>query len=84
MGMSMISSWHSGIPELIEDGITGYLVPERDVEALTDRLVYVCDHPEGWVGMGEKARAKIVTEFDAESINNTLEEIYISLAGLNN
>ena len=84
MGLPVISTWHSGIPELVADGVTGYLVPERDVEALTDRLVYVCDHPEGWVEMGEKARAKIDAEFDTESINNTLEEIYISLTGLNN
>jgi hypothetical protein len=59
-------------------------VPERDVDALTDRLIHVCDHPESWAEMGEKARAKIDAEFDTESINNTLEEISISLAGLNN
>jgi colanic acid/amylovoran biosynthesis glycosyltransferase len=84
MGLPVISTRHSGIPELVEDGITGYLVPERDVGALTDRLIHVSDHPERWAEMGQKARAKIDAEFDTESINNTLEEIYIRLTGLNN
>jgi len=84
MGLPVISTWHSGIPELVEDETNGYLVPERDVEALTDRLTRVCDHPENWADMGQKARAKIDAEFDTESINNTLEEIYIRLTGVNN
>jgi colanic acid/amylovoran biosynthesis glycosyltransferase len=84
MGIPVISTWHSGIPELVEDGITGYLVPERDVEALTDRLIDVCDNPESWAEMGRKAREKIDAEFDTESINDTLEEIYIRLIGLTN
>jgi colanic acid/amylovoran biosynthesis glycosyltransferase len=75
---------HSGIPELVEDGITGYLVPERDVGALTERLMHVCDHPERWAGMGRKAREKIDAEFDKEGINHALEEIYIRLVELNN
>jgi glycosyltransferase involved in cell wall biosynthesis len=83
MGLPVISTWHSGIPELVEDGITGYLVPERDVDALTDRLIYVCEHPESWAKMGEKAKAKIEADFDTERINNTLEQMYIGLTGLN-
>lgn len=84
MGLPVISTWHSGIPELIEDGISGYLVPERDVEALIDRLTYTCEHPESWADMGKKARVEIDTEFDTEIINNTLEEIYFSAIALNN
>lgn len=82
-GLPVVSTWHSGIPELIEDGVSGYLVPERDVDALTDRLVRVCDHPERWAEMGENARAKVDAEFDTEGVNNSLESFYFSLTGLN-
>jgi colanic acid/amylovoran biosynthesis glycosyltransferase len=37
-GVPCLSTLHSGIPELIEDGISGWLVPERDVAALADKL----------------------------------------------
>lgn len=82
MGTLVISTWHSGIPELIEDGITGYLVPERDVVALADRLIHVCDHPESLPVMGQRAKEKIGAEFDSERINDTLEQIYFEVAGI--
>ena len=76
-GLPVLGTLHSGIPELVEDGVTGYLVPERDVKALTDRLTDLCDHPEKWAEMGKKGREKVVAEFDTEKINDDLEKIYI-------
>ncbi len=32
MGLPVISTYHGGIPELVRDGISGFLVPERDAE----------------------------------------------------
>ena len=29
-GLPVISTWHAGIPELVDDGVSGLLVPERD------------------------------------------------------
>jgi colanic acid/amylovoran biosynthesis glycosyltransferase len=34
VGLPIVTTNHSGIPELVQDGITGWLVPERDAEAL--------------------------------------------------
>ncbi|MFQ5642236.1 MAG: glycosyltransferase [Thiogranum sp.] len=76
MGLPVLGTFHSGIPELVEDGVSGYLVPERDVEALTQRLINLCDHPEQWAAMGRQARKKIDAEFDAEKINNELDALY--------
>lgn len=75
-GLPVLSTWHGGIPELVENGVTGYLVPERDVAALTERLIHFCDEPGDWAGMGERARVKIEDEFDRERINNDLEALY--------
>ena len=52
VGLPVISTLHSGIPELVENGVSGFLVPERDVDALTDRISYLIDHPEVWVNIG--------------------------------
>ncbi len=78
-GLPVLSTWHSGIPELVEDGVTGYLVPEADVERLSERLIHLCDHPEQWPGMGRNARQKVEAEFDTEKINNRLEQLYLGV-----
>ena len=79
-GLPVLSTWHGGIPELVENGVTGYLVSERDVEALTERLIHFCDEPDEWTGMGERARAKVEAEFDRERINDDLEALYAQVS----
>jgi len=45
-GMPVISTFHSGIPELVIDGKTGLLVNEHDADALSEKLEYLITHPE--------------------------------------
>ena len=78
-GLPVLSTMHSGIPELVEHGRSGYLVPEHDVRALTDRLVDLVDHPERWPAMGRAGRAMIEREFDIEPLNDRLVELYEGL-----
>lgn len=75
-GMPVISTVHSGIPELIEDCVSGCLVPERDLEALIERLIYLTDHPEIWPMMGKAGRNKIESEFDINKLNDELVKLY--------
>jgi colanic acid/amylovoran biosynthesis glycosyltransferase len=78
-GMPVISTRHSGIPELVEENVSGFLVPERDSEALADRLAYLIDHPERWPAMGRAGRARVEAEFNIEGLNNKLVELYREL-----
>ncbi|HBW33808.1 MAG TPA: colanic acid biosynthesis glycosyltransferase WcaL, partial [Nostoc sp. UBA8866] len=41
MGLPVISTRHGGIPELVTDGVSGFLVPERDAEAIAHKLTYL-------------------------------------------
>lgn len=59
-----IGTHHGGIPEIIDDGVTGFIVPERDAEALADRLVRLASDPELRERMGAAARAKVERAFD--------------------
>lgn len=79
MGLPVVSTHHSGIPELVEDGINGFLVPERDVKALAQKLVFLIDHPEKRIQMGKAGRKRIETDFDIEHLNDRLVEIYEKL-----
>ena len=78
-GIPVISTYHAGIPDIVIDGESGFLVPERDVDALEENLEYLIKHPEIWVEMGHKGRKHFDKEFDVNILNQKLEEIYNQL-----
>jgi colanic acid/amylovoran biosynthesis glycosyltransferase len=80
-GMPVVGTRHGGIPELVEDGVSGFLVPERDADALAARLDLLLDIPERWPAMGRAGRQKIEKEFDAERLNDRLVELYQNVVG---
>jgi colanic acid/amylovoran biosynthesis glycosyltransferase len=78
-GMPILSSLHSGIPELVQDGRSGYLVPERDVAGLVDRLEQLITHPEAWAEMGQINRRLVEDGYNIHMLNQRLIETYQSL-----
>ncbi|MBE9004672.1 glycosyltransferase [Fortiea sp. LEGE XX443] len=76
MGLPVISTKHGGIPELVEDGVSGFLVPERDADAIAHKLTYLIEHPELWVNMGKAGRARVEEKYDMHKLNDELVEIY--------
>jgi colanic acid/amylovoran biosynthesis glycosyltransferase len=78
--LPVVSTLHGGIPELVQDGISGFLVPERDVNALAEKLAYLVAHPEVWAAMGKAGRNYVKAHFDTEILNDRLVEIYQNLA----
>jgi len=69
-GMPVVGTRHAGIPELVEDGISGWLVPERDVAALAAALARLAAEPERWASMGRAGRAKVEREYDIHRLND--------------
>lgn len=78
-GMPVLTTNHSGIPELVSENESGFLVPERDVEALAERLCYLIEHPERWAAMGQIGRRHVEEQFDTERLNDRLVELYQQL-----
>lgn len=79
MGLPVVSTQHSGIPELVENGISGFLVPERDVDALVEKLSHLIEHPELWPEMGRAGRAYVEEHYDIDKLNDRLVKIYQKL-----
>jgi len=75
-GLPVLSTRHSGIPEIVVDGGSGFLVPERDSEALADRLAYLLEHPEIWPEMGRNGRAHIERHYHVQELNHLLASLY--------
>jgi glycosyltransferase involved in cell wall biosynthesis len=74
--VAVLGSEHGGIPEIIEHGVTGFLVPERDVEALAGRLSELVDDRALAERMGAAGRAKMEREYDLGARVRVLEELY--------
>ncbi len=72
-GLVVISTLHSGIPELVADKQEGYLVAERDVDAYVECLESLGRTDPG---MPARARARIEASFDIHRQNEILVDIY--------
>ena len=64
MGLPVIASRISGVPELVIDGVNGVLVPEKDAQALTSALIELYQDADYRRELGSRAREKVLTEFD--------------------
>ncbi len=75
-GVPVVGTWHGGIPDIIEDEVTGFLVPERNVEALGQRLIQLLRSPDLGEQLGRAAREKMEREYDLRTRSSALEELY--------
>jgi len=74
MGLPVISTVHSGIPEIVQDGITGILVPERDDAALALAMGKLATAPDFSASMGRAGRRYIADRLDLGIWNDLLVE----------
>jgi len=81
MGLPVVATRHSGIPELVESGVSGLLVPERDGPALGRAIAELADAPERWEAMGAAGRARVLAQHDIGPLNDSLAVLYRSVAG---
>ena len=79
MGLLVVATDHSGNPELIEHGISGFLVSERNSSAISNTVEYLLSNPEKWSSIQLAAVNKVHQEFDKEKENDVLEAIFYSL-----
>lgn len=64
MELPVVSTWCSGIPELVDHGVNGLLVRQRDDEGLAEAIRYLLENQSVAEGMGGKAREKVEREYD--------------------
>ena len=73
--LPIISTFEGGIPDIVEDGVTGFLVPQRDIVALADRMEQLILNPELCQQMGSAGRKRYEELFTAEIFENRITEI---------
>jgi colanic acid/amylovoran biosynthesis glycosyltransferase len=78
-GLPVIATRHAGIPELVENGVTGFLVEERDANALAEKIRFLIENEGARLELGRNARKKIVKEFDINKLNDELVRVFDNL-----
>ena len=82
MCLPVVSFNSGGIPEVVADGETGFLAPERNVEALAHDLRLILEDPQLFVHMGEAGRRRVCEKFDLRRQTQRLEQLYMQVLGI--
>lgn len=75
VGLPVVSTFHSGIPELIENDVSGWLVKEDDAEALAETLLKLSEGAVDVAPVVAAARQKVETEFNQHIAYRELAQI---------
>lgn len=70
-----ISTTEGGIPGIIDDWKTGFLIRKHDYSALADKIEYLCLHPDVCKDMGEKGYQKFLNGFTLRKFEERMVEI---------
>jgi glycosyltransferase involved in cell wall biosynthesis len=80
-GLPVVSTRHGGIPDVVIEGETGFLVAERDVATMAKHMLALVRSPQLAGRLGQQARTRIGTHFTSERSLGRLWSI-IEAAGL--
>jgi len=91
MGYTLIEAGLTGVPivsydydfhaEIVEDGVTGYLVPLRDVAALAERVSSLLANPEQSRAMGARLRSRLLAEHSLDAVVPLYRDAYDRVLG---
>jgi len=81
MGLPVVSFDSAGVPEAVENGVTGFLLPERDHEGLASSISMFLSNRELWQKVSSAGVARVRSRFNLRTQTRLLEDIYSSMIG---
>jgi glycosyltransferase involved in cell wall biosynthesis len=75
-GVPVIASNVDGFAETVEDGVTGFLVPKQDSQAIADKLYDLVTNSDLCRKFGEAGRQRVLDLYDFEKNVQTMEQVY--------
>lgn len=79
MGLPVVGTRHSGIPELVQDGVTGFLLKEKDSPGMALRLRQLAGDKPRMRDMGLAGRQFVTDHFNINQLNLELSKLYQNL-----
>jgi glycosyltransferase involved in cell wall biosynthesis len=80
-GCPVVATSVGGVPDVIRDGVDGFLVAASDIEQLAERLARLAADPELRARMGEAGRESVPRRYAVERLVGDVDELYRSLIG---
>jgi glycosyltransferase involved in cell wall biosynthesis len=77
-GKPVVATDTDGNPEAVQDGMTGYITPPGDPDAMAEKVISLLEYPDTAAGMGNRAR-ELVGEFDHKHMLERLTVMYEEL-----
>jgi colanic acid/amylovoran biosynthesis glycosyltransferase len=78
-GLPVVSTYHSGIPELVINNKTGLLVNEKDWEGIAQKIEFLLTNPQQSKQFGNEGRRMVAAEYDIRILDNNLVKNFHSL-----
>jgi colanic acid/amylovoran biosynthesis glycosyltransferase len=79
MGLPVVCTDADGLPENVEDGVTGLVAPRRNPKALSDALAALAADPDRRARMGSAGRARVASRFRLEEQIDAFSRLYESV-----
>lgn len=78
-GLPVVASAWRGLPSIVDDGVSGFLTPPRDVGAFSEKLEQLITDPDKASKMGRAARARFLERFTLEQHLAKMEQLFIEV-----
>ncbi len=78
--LPVVSTYEGGIPDVVEDGVTGFLVPQRDATALAQKLELLIKDETLRLNMGKAGYKKYIQEFTFDHFEKRITDILYDVA----
>lgn len=75
-GCAVVAASGGGVPEMIEDGVSGVLVPPGDPAALAEAISWLLSDPARMSELGRRAKDRVAAEFSVEGMVAGIEAVY--------
>ena len=79
MGLPVVSARHSGIGELVVDAESGFLLPEKDVAGLVEKIACLIDRPDIYRQMARRGRVSVRQHYNITILNRQLQQVFEKL-----
>ena len=80
-GLPVICSTNTGGEDIIRDGIDGFIIPIRNVEALKEKLIFLYQNPEICKAMGQSAKERVSKGFTWDDYGDKMIGEYMRVFG---
>ena len=79
-GKAVVATNVGGVPDVVEDGVSGLLVPPKDSEALADAVIRLLKDDDLRRSLGECGRASVYPRYDLSRLVQDMKDLYMKLS----